>query len=122
MNNEIKPYSEAEDQGGIKATLVVQNQFGFIVQRHVRLIRYGLSKAASMDYGYNRLSVQYVAKGKRKPVGYKFRRVTIAKGWQDVPGCFNNPAPGQTEFAGFDKSEYERLAGKLENIVVEFKR
>jgi hypothetical protein len=94
-----------------KATILLENAFGFPIVRHVWLTSYEVEKKGFKT----KLMARFTFKGKRKPTGYKYENAVICEGWQDFKGAFNTSENG--DFLAFDYSKFEEIKKQAKNII-----
>lgn len=111
---------KADTKKGVKATLIIINTWGLPIVRNVWLKRVEVKNKDSYCTWRNAeqaVSAWYTIKGKRKTTGTKFTGgVTIALGWQDIEGAFNNTP--NSEFLSFENGKLEELSALAKDVLI----
>jgi hypothetical protein len=99
-----------------KYTLVIENDFGMIVSRQVKINEATEVKKSQYSYGDEKaLKLIYTLKGKRSKTGTRFsdNKIAIIEGWKEVKGAVNNDS--FTEMVAFDENNFDNIL-KLNNL------
>ena len=112
------PYTNIEEKTfpALKATLLLENDWGLPIVRHVKLTHVGTRKKIS-GYG-NQLVCKYVIKGERKRRGTRFDKVIVFEGWVDVEGAFNSTKGKGTDSISFDSANFDFLVQSVDAEVI----
>jgi len=97
-----------------KATLLIENEWGFVVARHVWLISYGAQRKDARRYELS-LQAKFIYKGKQSTTAIWLNNATIAEGWQNVDGVISNNKGG--EWTCFDQTSFDAAEAQLSNII-----
>jgi hypothetical protein len=81
-----------------KYTLIIENSFGIMVDRKVKIIEAEEVKNPKYSYGDSKaLRLIYIEKGKRKKSGTLFteNKIAIVEGWKDIKGTMKDNFYGE---------------------------
>lgn len=91
---------------GNQYTLLIENSFGFIVSRKVKI-----KKAFIESYAQHKetLVIHYIEKGKRKITGTRFidNKICIIEGWKDIKGALQDD--NINTFESFESGKFESI-------------
>ena len=97
-----------------KVTMVLMNSMGLVIVRKVSLQVTYLKGPYKWDYKLN-LVVQYIEKGKRKPVAHGYEQIAIFDGWQGE----EFKLPNEFFVGEFNNATYETAKSKFQNLIIE---
>jgi hypothetical protein len=99
-----------------KYTLVIENDFGMVVSRQVKINEAEEVKSNQYSYGNDKaLKLIYTLKGKRSKTGTRFtqNKIAIIEGWKEVKGVINHD--DFAEMMAFDENNFDNIL-KLNNL------
>lgn len=94
-----------------KYTLVIENDFGMIVSRQVKINEATEVQNTQYSYGNEKaLRLIYTLKGKRSKTGTRFtqNKIAIIEGWKEVTGVINGNDKN-FEMIAFDENNFDNI-------------
>lgn len=97
----------------VQATMI-RTGGGLPIINHIWLVSASVKVLSS---NYTGIVVKYIEKGKLNIRHYGFEDISIALGWQDVRGAFNDPKNNGQIFTSCEDGSLEGMTGQLDNLL-----